>query len=174
MTPLFPDDVESSADLSLDGRYRFSLVRRWGPGPLACWVMCNPSTADAEVEDATTRQVKHFTNAAGYSGFVIVNLFALRSKDPKNLKGLSYEDLSPVEAREIVSLTIRSARVGPIIAAWGIPPVTKDAVLRAVGHVLVATEHVGKHLHCLAVTKANHPRHPLYLPHTLTLGRWTP
>jgi hypothetical protein len=45
-----------SATISDCGRYRYALGRRWDDGPTACWVMLNPSTADADVDDPTIRR----------------------------------------------------------------------------------------------------------------------
>ena len=71
------------ARLSECGRYRYSLWRVWDAGlPSLAWCLLNPSTADAEREDATTRRLRGFCRAWGYGGYLLVNLFALRATDP--------------------------------------------------------------------------------------------
>lgn len=57
-------DVERSAVVSPDGRYRYLLERRWGNGPAIVWVMLNPSMADATVDDPTIRRVVSFSRTA--------------------------------------------------------------------------------------------------------------
>lgn len=42
---------QCSAVLSDDGRHRYRLDRRWGTGAPVVFIMLNPSTADASVDD---------------------------------------------------------------------------------------------------------------------------
>ena len=49
------------------------------------FVMLNPSTADANVDNATIRRCKDFAKRWDHGGLVVGNLFALRSTDPKAL-----------------------------------------------------------------------------------------
>src|SRR6516165_6033625 len=52
------------ARLSACGRYRYSLWRSWDARlPSLVWCLLNPSTADAEREDATTRRLRAFSRA---------------------------------------------------------------------------------------------------------------
>ena len=69
------------------GRYRYQLWRRWGTGHLCVWVMLNPSTADATTDDATIRKCMGFAKRWGFAGIEVVNLYALRSTDPRAMLG---------------------------------------------------------------------------------------
>jgi hypothetical protein len=63
--------------------YRYELRRVWDAQlGLACWVMLNPSTADANEDDPTIRRCVNFARTWGYGGIVVRNLFALRATDP--------------------------------------------------------------------------------------------
>ncbi|MCA9851707.1 MAG: DUF1643 domain-containing protein, partial [Dehalococcoidia bacterium] len=53
--------MKRSASFSRDRRYRYELGRRWGLGPAVTWVMLNPSTADATVDDPTIRRCIDFS-----------------------------------------------------------------------------------------------------------------
>lgn len=81
----------SAAIISPDGVYRYTLERVVNAQPAGnirdrlCWVMLNPSSADAELDDPTIRRVKRFTADAGYSDLIVVNLFALRATSPDEL-----------------------------------------------------------------------------------------
>lgn len=74
--------VPKGAVISQDQLYRYLLWRRWGTGPVVTWLMCNPSTADATVDDATIRKCTGFAKRWGFDGIHVINLFALRSRDP--------------------------------------------------------------------------------------------
>ena len=50
--------------------------------------MLNPSTADAEADDATTRRCIDLSNGWGFGAAVIVNLFGYISTDPKKLNSI--------------------------------------------------------------------------------------
>ena len=74
---------ESSTDASdawIDGDYRYALWRCWDPSlPPMVIVMCNPSTADGKLNDATIRKCIGFARAFGFGGICVVNLsLALR------------------------------------------------------------------------------------------------
>ena len=80
---LLPDinagSVYRDAVLSQCGAYRYTLTRRWGSGPRAVFVGLNPSTADAENDDASTRRMVGFARSAGCWSLKLVNLYAWRS-----------------------------------------------------------------------------------------------
>lgn len=146
----------------LDGAYRYRLVRRWGkptpyPMPYVCWVMLNPSTADAEIDDATIRRCLVFSDAWGYGALEVVNLFALRSTDPR---ALAQAD-DPVGPRnDAMIMAAATPAEALVVCAWGTGGglhARDQAVLRSLRDRFVR-------LHYLSLTKGGHPGHPLYLP----------
>lgn len=60
--------MNGAAVLSPCGLYRYRLERSWGAGPRICWVMLNPSTADADTDDPTIRRCVRFSRDAGFDG----------------------------------------------------------------------------------------------------------
>ena len=146
---------ETSARLSECGTYRYQLTRQWGDGPIACFLMLNPSTADADQDDQTIRKCRGFARREGCGGFIVANLFAFRATDPKQL--LTADDPIGPENDAMTRDAIRCATEtgGPIIAAWGAHKIVGDRAK------LVVTWAEG--IQCLGLTKAGHPRHPLYL-----------
>jgi hypothetical protein len=134
--------------------YRYRLWRRWGKGPHCAWIMLNPSTANEIDNDPTIRRCIGFARAWGFSGVEIVNIFALRSTDPRGL--LQVEDpIGPDNDRHIREAAVRADMV---IAAWGV-----HGELRGRG---AAVRAMLGDVRCLGVTKDGHPKHPLYLPKT--------
>lgn len=144
----------ATAVFSEDRRYRYALTREWGPGEWACWLMLNPSTADAFDDDATiARCIKRTQAWGGYGGLVVVNLFAFRATDPAALVG--HPD--PVGTSNDVFIRAAVAAAGLVIVAWGGP-----------GDLCGRDEQVrplieGARPACLGVTVNGQPRHPLYL-----------
>lgn len=153
------ETMERDASISECGRYRWWLTRRWADAPLCCWIMLNPSTADAEQDDPTIRRCMGFAERWGYGGIVVVNLFALRATDPRELKRADDPDGDPYNNQEILKWVGESPFT---VAAWG-----AHGALRLRGQTITRRIRVEGHpLHCLGTTKAGHPKHPLYLKAT--------
>lgn len=149
--------MTATADLSDCGRYRYALTRVWDHSlPTLRVVMLNPSTADATVSDATIRKVIKFAMRWGYGSIEVVNLFALRSTNPKALLTAA-DPIGPSNGRYL-DLAATSGDV--ILAAWGagVPDSWQDHA-RIVGRRLRA----GGRCYVLGVTKDGWPRHPLYV-----------
>lgn len=82
-----PTAMRSRAVFSDDRAYRYLLTRDWGEGPRATFVLLNPSTADEFVNDPTISKCIRFAKRWGLGGLNFVNVYALRSTDPKGLLG---------------------------------------------------------------------------------------
>lgn len=136
--------------------YRYGLWREWiGGEGYAMFVGLNPSTADATHDDPTIRRCVAFAKAWGYSGLCMTNLFAYRATDPKNMKSA----IDPVGPRNDAFLRDFARDAGVIIAAWGVDGTHKGRDMEV--------RKLLPPMHYLALTKAGHPGHPLYLPKTL-------
>ncbi|MCI0635552.1 MAG: DUF1643 domain-containing protein [Actinobacteria bacterium] len=155
----------SSATFSPCGRYRYTLERSWADDvePLV-WIMLNPSTADAELDDPTIRRVTRFTRDAGVGALLVVNLYALRATDPARLWN---DPVGPVGSRnDEVLAEAASSGGGVVVAAWG--------ALAPRGRVedVLAGPLAGVELLCLGTTAAGAPRHPLYVRADQPLVPW--
>jgi hypothetical protein len=155
-------------DLQGDPTSTFSLARN----VKLTWIMFNPSTADKETDDATIRRCMAFSRAWGYGGIQVVNLFAWRSTDPKaidkqmrwsGVHGGESDPVGPVNDRFIGNAARHSAMLGfpKAVCAWGALAQGADGRVKRVMEVL---KQAGAQPHCLGLTKAGHPRHPLYAP----------
>lgn len=147
------------------GCYRYLLGRRWAAGPALCWVMHNPSTADASRDDPTVRRVVRFSRDAGYGAAVVVNLFALRATNPEVLR----RHPDPIGPANDTTLAAAAGRgQGPAVAAWGArAPVARVAAV-------LAGPLAGVELCCLGTTRSGQPRHPLYVTATQPLVTFDP
>lgn len=156
---LFPEAAfePGGATFSSCGRYRYTLTRRWATGKLyACFVMLNPSTADASENDPTVRRCIDYATRWGYGGLVVVNIFAWRSTDPDALEGVD----DPVGPENDAAILDAAKGADMVIAAWGVASKLAPARSRVVLDLFDARGVVPL---ALAYTKAGHPRHPLYL-----------
>lgn len=109
--------MERGAVLSKCGLYRYRLWRTWDAdlAPLI-FVMLNPSTADAEQDDATIRKCIGFAARNGFGGIVAVNLFAYRATEPSDLKAAGYL-IGPENDDHIAEVVATPGAT--IICAWG-------------------------------------------------------
>jgi hypothetical protein len=153
---LFPAETPG-ATFSPCGRYRYTLDRRWGDGPLMTWVMLNPSTADAEKDDPTIRRCIAFAKAWGYGGLTVTNLFAFRATDPADMRAAA-DPVGPYNDRAILD----ACRGRVAVAAWGVHGEYKGRALA----VCRMIDQESNGLRCLGVTKDGHPKHPLYVAGT--------
>lgn len=160
-----------SAVLSACGFYRYRLERDISMfGITAAVVMVNPSTADAEVDDATIRRVRGFGKLLGWSRVIVGNVFAYRATDVRALNGVQ----DPVGPENSDHLTQILSEADAAIVAWG--PISKlpTALRQEWRSVLELADKVNVPLRCLGVAKDGHPRHPLMLSYGAVLRDWVP
>lgn len=170
----------SGADISPDGRYRYRLWREWrglesgkhwrwfdasdGAGkrwgePLSCvFVMLNPSTADGDKDDPTIRRCVQFAKREGYDRMEVVNLFAHRATDPREIIRMTDKD-EPYGPRNQSAVEHAAQSAGIIICAWG----AHGAHLGQDQTVLGWLQGWEVPLMALGFTSGKHPRHPLYV-----------
>lgn len=148
--------IERDAVLSPSGKYRYLLRRVWDyRKPRALVIMLNPSTADAETDDATIRSLYRLLGALGYGAYEVVNLFGWRSTDPEGLKDTS----DPVGPRNDGILQAALGRCDIPICAWGAHPLAETRA-REVQQLICSTRPAA---FCFGKTKGGAPKHPLYL-----------
>jgi hypothetical protein len=170
----FPDqdvriDGLNGAVFSADGRYRYCLWRVWDPlRPTMNVIGLNPSTADHLALDPTTTRCRARAERLGYGGYVMTNLFALRSTDPRGLLGLTYDQAVGGRAND-AALREMARGSGLVVAAWG----ALGGLLDRERDVLDYLSSYGVRLYCLGLTKNGHPRHPLYLSKESPLSPFT-
>lgn len=143
---------------SEDQRYRYEFHRQWGDGPAVVWVLLNPATGDTDGKQRPTLgRCIRWSQAWGYGGLTIVNLFAYRATKPKDLQ-LAGDPVGPQNDETLAQVTARADRV---VAAWG-------AHGRLHGRGPVVAARLPNAL-CLGHTSKAQPRHPLYVPSTASL-----
>ena len=144
---------EFDALLSPCGLYRYWLTRIWDRSkPVLVVVMVNPSKADHRVNDPTISRLIAFAKRWGYGGFLVVNLNALRSSDPAELRRAA----DPIGPDNSMHLAAALDRGGPVLVAWGNDGIFLDGDKR----FLRMASARGVQLLCLGTTSGGHPKHP--------------
>lgn len=167
-----------SAIISPCGRYRYRLERlipsdgghTFDTPETVAVIMVNPSTADADNDDATIRKLKGFGRKHGWAKVIVGNLFAYRATDVRELGKVN----DPVGPDNMKHLTEIFAEADRIIFAWG--PATKlprqwrpqigNVVKLASECVDFMPESIGQ------PAKDGQPRHPLMLSYNEPLMPW--
>ena len=113
------------------------------------------SAMDENADDPTLRRCKRFANDWIFGGIVMTNLFALRSTNPNVIYGTQNPEGDP-ENIDIIKAT--AAECAVVIACWGVHGKLRER------DKVVMRELSKNRLKHIGLTKAGHPRHPLYLP----------
>jgi len=143
--------MKASAVLSACGKYRYELHRVWDRSKAAVlFIGLNPSTADAQIEDNTSRVCIGYAKKWGYGSLLIGNLFAFRSTDPQALK-VAIDPVGPMNDKHLKRLHSLAALT---VCAWGNPGAFRGRDKTVLN--LIANPH------CLVQLRSGRPGHPLY------------
>jgi hypothetical protein len=122
-----------------------------------------PATGDTEQRyRPTLERCISRSRAAGHTGLVIVNVFAFRDTNPRDLR-TARDSVGPANDEVLRVITTAGAQT---VAAWG----GQGRLNGRSGQVgpLLATPM------CLGITQGGEPRHPLYVAADTQLVPWVP
>ncbi len=152
-------DAPSSAVYSDCETYRYSLTRVWDPaGKRVMFIMLNPSKATEVQNDPTIERCERRARALGFGGFQVTNIFAFRATDPRDMRTAA--DPEGPDNIDILSKGVLWADM--VICAWG----THGAHLAQGPRIAEILRSMHKPLYHLGLSKAGHPKHPLYIAYT--------
>ena len=159
-------EQDKSAVLSPCKRYRYRLDRRVGSsGPVYAFFGINPSTADADIDDATVRKWRGFCQRLGASRFIVGNVFAWRATDVRDLKSAP-DPVGPEWQRHTQQIV---AAADVLVPCWGsstkVPPLLRHRIAGLSEFLLDS----GKPVMCWGKTASGDPKHPLMLAYTTPL-----
>jgi hypothetical protein len=127
--------------------------------------MLNPSTATAETDDPTIRRCVGFSRLWGFGRLIVVNLFALRATDPRELAKAA-DPIGPDNDRHILAAVDESTSV---VCAWGCQQHLKGKLLGARPANVLRMIEPRAQLGCLGYRADRAPRHPLMLSYSTKL-----
>ena len=141
--------MKKHAIISEDGKYRYQLSRTWDEEkPKVLFLMLNPSTADANIDDPTIRRVVNFASSWGYGGVFVGNLYAFRSTDPAALRTAD----DPVGKDNLQHVKTLVGMTDKVVYAWGNKKKEPEWLCNLVDKP-----------YCIDISKQGIPKHPLYL-----------
>jgi len=149
---------------SPDNQCRFALGKE---GPQKLFVIAlNPSTADKENSDVTMAKVETVSFANGYSGFVMFNLYPLRSTAVGNLPEIPNNEQSNQNIR-IIEDFVSQEESPPIWAAWGNPIRRRPYFITVLREIHNRISRLSpRWLHYGDLTANGNPRHPSRLSYS--------
>lgn len=158
-------DAASRAVYSDCEQYRYSLTRIWDPaGERALFIMLNPSTATEVQNDPTVERCERRSRALGFGAFRVLNIFAYRATDPRDMKRAD----DPVGPDNDAALLDGLAWGDRVVCAWG----THGAHQGRGAAVEALLRRTGRELLHLGLSKAGHPKHPLYIGYAVQPQIW--
>lgn len=185
------DYTDLGAVVSNDGRYRYMLWREWrgthdpknwhweaydGTGekfgsPKPCvFIMLNPSTADADIDDPTIRKCVGFASRWNFEKLVVVNLFAYRATKPTELLKVNHNG-DPVGVQNQHYIRRALDHAGRVVCAWG----SHGGHLRQDKTMVCWLDEAGiERFYALGYDAKDNPRHPLMMPYDSKLVRYNP
>lgn len=158
-------DAPSVAVYSDCEKYRYSLTRTWDDaGKRVAFVMLNPSTATEVQNDPTVERCERRARALGFGAFRVTNIFAWRDTDPRAMRKAG-DPIGPANDKAILDA---ADWADTVVAAWG----THGEHLGRGPVVETLLRRSGMKLFHLGLSKAGHPKHPLYIGYAVRPVVW--
>lgn len=132
--------------------WRYELRRLWDEtGKMIAFVGLNPSTADETHDDPTVRRCIGFAKRWEYGGLIMLNAFAFRATDPRDMMDAS----DPVGLENDSYILAATAEASLTVVAWG----NHGRWAGRSRHLVALLGPVS----ALAINTSGEPRHPLYV-----------
>ena len=159
------DDAASTAVYSDCEKYRYALTRIWDENARkVSFVMLNPSTATEVQNDPTVERCERRARALGFGAFRVCNIFAWRDTDPFKMRKAT-EPIGPANDDAIKDAC---AWADMAVCAWG----THGEHLARGPQVAALMRATDAPLYHLGLSKAGHPKHPLYIAYSQQPMLW--
>jgi hypothetical protein len=149
----------SGAKFSRCRKWRYLLWRSWADGPVANFLMLNPSTADEVKLDPSCTRARLYAERWGFGALVVTNLFGWRATDPDEMRAAR----DPVGLQNDRAILEAAEEADLVVCAWG----NHGAYLGRSAAVLSSLRKSCVRLHALRLNANGEPAHPLYLPAAL-------
>jgi hypothetical protein len=147
---------------------RISLSRDWATGPRALVIGCNPSTADADKDDPTSRWWNAWFKLFGFAGYDAMNLYPFCTSSPAECRervarvdaGLDYGDRDLLHFNNLPHLVEAAKKAAQVFVCWGAIAWDDAWVEHVVEEIQTGVEPYPD-LWCWGTTASGAPKHPL-------------
>jgi hypothetical protein len=126
--------------------------------------MLNPSTATEIQNDPTVERCERRARALGFGAFRVCNIFAYRATDPRDMR--AQDDPNGPENDD--AILNAAGWANEIVCAWG---THGEHLGRGPAVENLLRQQPLPLLH-LGLSKAGHPKHPLYISYTVQPIEW--
>lgn len=165
-TNLFGEPIlQRSAEFA--GAERIVLSRRWGPGPIALAIGCNPSNANGEHDDPTSLWWNAWFHLFGFGGYDAVNLYPFCTSSPAECRKRAAWHLTDDWHARDQMLFVNLPRVvelakaaGQVFVCWG-NIAWDDEWIEHVVEQIQTGEAPYPDLWCWGKTQNGSPKHPM-------------
>lgn len=158
-------DAASVAIYSPCEKYRYALTRVWdASGGKVSFIMLNPSTATEVQNDPTVERCERRARTLGYGAFRVTNIFAWRDTDPRLMRKAA----DPVGPENDSAIAEACEWADRVVCAWG----THGEHLDRGPAVEALVRGTGATPYHLGLSKAGHPKHPLYIGYAVQPEPW--
>lgn len=158
-----------NAEISECGRFRYRLDRDVAEaGIIVAFFGVNPSRADAEMDDPTSRKWKHFARQLGARKYIAGNPFALRSHDVKEL-AVAADPVGPLNNWYLQQIADEADLLVP---CWGSRMKLLPALRPRLDKLMAMLQSSGKPIKTFGLTASGDPKHPLMLGYKTPIVDW--
>ena len=157
--------TETSVIYSNCKTFRYSLTKNWNKNSKRLLlILLNPSTATEKQNDATIHRCERRSRLMNYGSFRVCNLFAFRTRNPKNIKNQK----DPIGPHNDQIINQSTSWADDILCGWGNHGNYLDRSFEL--ESLLRSQNC--RLFHLGLTKERLPKHPLYIAYKKNFEPW--
>ena len=161
--------MQNECQFSACRRYRYTLLHRWDElfaRRRALFICLNPSTADENQLDPTLKRIKSFCGRLGANEFLMLNIFAYRATDPKDMMAVEDpvgpDNNASIHAAIIEAYDLNNGHLD-IVGGWGNHGLHQDRQNVILELLEPFRELPNLNISCLGKNANKSPKHPLYI-----------
>jgi len=161
--------MQNACSFSDCRKYRYTLLHQWDElfeRRRAIFICLNPSTADENKLDPTLTRIKSFSERLGANEFLMLNIFAYRATDPKDMMAVA-DPIGPENDAHIQTAITEAYELNQggldIIGGWGNHGLHRNRQVAFLELMLPYRKLPKLNIACLGKNANQTPKHPLYI-----------